>query len=166
MVSVTLISALRRTAHKLSTGTSYQWGHMGSCNCGNLAQELTSYSSQQIHRDAVANGLGDWSEQLNDYCPTSQLPTHVVIFEMLAHGLTTEDLRHLERLSDPLILQRLPGGHRHLLHNNRENVILYLTTWADLLEEEWARSRPFREFYEEATQTREAAPPKEVGLVI
>ena len=29
-----LIAALERTASKLQQGASYQWGHMGACNCG------------------------------------------------------------------------------------------------------------------------------------
>ena len=33
-----LIEALRKTAKKLEKGARYQWGHMGCCNCGNLAQ--------------------------------------------------------------------------------------------------------------------------------
>jgi hypothetical protein len=58
-----LIQALRRTAQKLSIGNPYQWGHMGSCNCGNLAQELTQLTKAQIHEFAM-QGRGDWREQV------------------------------------------------------------------------------------------------------
>lgn len=143
IASIALIGALRRTALKLSNGSSYQWGHMGTCNCGNLAQELTHYTAPEIHRNAVANGRGDWNEQLNDYCPTTGVQMDTLIFEMLTHGLTVDDLKHLERLSDSTILNRLPGGHRYLVHNNRHDVVLYLSTWADLLEEEWTAALRF-----------------------
>ncbi|GAB2795388.1 hypothetical protein GCM10027275_45680 [Rhabdobacter roseus] len=131
-----LIEALRRTAHKLATGASYQWGHMGSCNCGNLAQELTQLTKAEIHQRALAVGRGDWHEQLNDYCPTSGLPMDLLIADMLAAGLSSEDLQQLERLSNRRILERLPLEKRYLRHNVRDDVVLYLGTWADWLEEQ------------------------------
>ncbi|GAB3180658.1 hypothetical protein [Telluribacter humicola] len=131
-----LIAALRRTARKLSDGAPYQWGHMGSCNCGNLAQELTKLSKAEIHDYALAVGRGDWNEQLNDYCPTSGLPIDLLIADMLSAGLSTEDLKHLERLSDRRVLERLPEEKRFLRHNVRDDVVLYLTTWATMLEEQ------------------------------
>jgi hypothetical protein len=33
------IQALRSAIAKLEKSDDYQWGHMGSCNCGYLAQE-------------------------------------------------------------------------------------------------------------------------------
>jgi hypothetical protein len=131
-----LITALRRTAEKLREGASYQWGHMGSCNCGNLAQELTTLTRGEIHANALAAGRGDWNEQLNDYCPTSGLPMDQLIADMLSAGLSADDLKHLERLSDRQVLVRLPEGKRYLRHNFRDDVVLYLVTWASLLEEQ------------------------------
>lgn len=131
-----LIAALRRTAQKLQKGAPYQWGHMGSCNCGNLAQELTSLTKAEIHEHALAVGRGDWNEQLNDHCPTSGLPMDLLILEMMNAGLTTDDLKHLEKLSDRRILERLPTEKRYLRHNFRDDVVLYLSTWANLLEDQ------------------------------
>jgi hypothetical protein len=74
-----LIQALRRTAQKLSIGNPYQWGHMGSCNCGNLAQELTQLTKAQIHEFAM-QGRGDWREQVEEFCPTSGLPMDLTHF--------------------------------------------------------------------------------------
>ena len=132
-----LIAALRRTSGTLQKNSPYQWGHMGSCNCGHLAQELTSLSKKEIHDRALRSRSGDWNEQLIDYCPTSGLPLDEVISEMLNAGLEREDLMHLEKLSDPKILSFLPQSLRHLHHNKRADVILYLETWAKMLEEEW-----------------------------
>ncbi len=131
-----LIAALRRTAKKIEQGSPYQWGHMGSCNCGNLAQEITQLTKAEIHAYALANGRGDWNEQLNDYCPTSGLPMDLLLNEMMAAGLAPEDLKHLERLSDPRILIRVPENKRHLRHNFRDDVVLYINEWANLLEEQ------------------------------
>ncbi len=133
--NVELIQALRRTAQKLAQGVAYQWGHMGSCNCGNLAQELTKLSKAQIHEFAM-QGRGDWREQVEEFCPTSGLPMDLLIADMLNYGLTTSDLQHLERLSDKQVLARIPLERRNtLMHNRRDDVVLYLETWATMLEE-------------------------------
>ncbi|WP_234736035.1 hypothetical protein [Tellurirhabdus bombi] len=129
-----LIDALRRTARKLSDGAPYMWGHMGGCNCGNLAQEITKLTKDQIHAYAMER-YGDWNDQVADYCPTSHMPIDLLISEMLAAGLTTTDLKNLEKLSDPQILRRLPSENRFLKHNRRDDVVLYLNEWAMLLEE-------------------------------
>ena len=92
-----VIEALRRTAKKLDAGTQYMWGHMGSCNCGNLAQEITKRSKAEIHAYAM-QGHGDWNEQLNDYCGTTQMPIDLVIHEMLTSGFELADLQNLEKL--------------------------------------------------------------------
>ncbi|MCU0444497.1 MAG: hypothetical protein MUE85_06225 [Microscillaceae bacterium] len=131
-----LIDALRKTAKKLQNGNAYQWGNMGSCNCGNLAQELTQYTPEQIHEYALQSRSGDWSEQTAAYCPTSNLPLDWVIEAMLAAGLNTSDLQHLEKLNDTQVLRRLPAAYRYLQHNQRADVVRYMLAWADMLEEE------------------------------
>lgn len=130
-----LIYALRQTAKKLQDGSPYQWGHMGGCNCGNLAQELTKLNKDQIHRYAMQR-YGDWNEQIDDYCSTSQMPLDLLIGEMLNAGLQLEDLKHLEKLDDRQILMHLPVEKRFLKHNIREDVATYMTTWATILEEQ------------------------------
>jgi len=78
---------------------------------------------------------GDWERQLIDYCPTSGLPIDQTIDEMLALGFTRHDLTHLERIADPTIRAAIPFERRDALrHNQRDDVVLYLRTWADLLE--------------------------------
>ena len=129
-----LIAAIRRTAIKLQKNSPYQWGHMGSCNCGHLAQEITRLSKKEIHARALRSRSGDWNEQLIDYCPTSGLPLDEVISEMLAAGFGREDLMQLEKLSNPAILNLIPDKD-YLQHNRREDVVVYMETWAKLLEE-------------------------------
>ncbi|AKD05824.1 hypothetical protein POKO110462_10160 [Pontibacter korlensis] len=133
--SVELIKALRETANRLARGERYEWGHMGSCNCGHLAQTITKYSKGKIHGAAMWR-CGDWREQLRDYCPQSGLPLDEIIDRMLDFGVTRNELSYLETLSHPDILKRLPKNHRYLKHNHRDDVVLYLHTWATFLEEE------------------------------
>ncbi len=132
--TIDVINALRNTASKLEKTDVYQWGHMGLCNCGFLAQEITNFKKEEIHRRAMER-TGDWSEQLNDYCSTSGLPMDDLISEMIAFGFDSDDLKHLERLSSKEILQAMPIEERNLHHNIKRDVIKYLKTWAALLEE-------------------------------
>ncbi|TAE70280.1 MAG: hypothetical protein EAZ85_12010 [Bacteroidetes bacterium] len=134
--NIKLITALRKTAEKLSSGAKYQWGHMGQCNCGNLAQEITQMSENEIHAHALQTREGDWSEQTAEYCGISKLPMDVMITKMLEAGLTTADLQNLEKLSDKNVLARLPKEKRYLSHNVRHDVVIYMNTFADFLEEE------------------------------
>lgn len=149
-----LIAAIRRTANKLQKGIPYQWGHMGSCNCGHLAQEITKLSKKEIHARALRSRSGDWNEQLIDYCPTSGLPMDEVISEMLDAGLDRQDLMQLEKLSNPLILGSMPAPKKQLFHNRRDDVILYLNRWATLLEEQWLQQQGLPETTFTAAVTR------------
>ncbi|MDG1279628.1 MULTISPECIES: hypothetical protein [Algoriphagus] len=134
-----LISALEKTIFKLSNGSPYQWGHMGACNCGNLAQELTKLEKSEIHRYAMGR-YGDWNQQLVDFCPTSGYPMDLMISKMLEFGLTIEDLSHLERLSDPKILSAMPFERRRSISkNSKEDVIYYMKTWSELLRKAWVK---------------------------
>lgn len=129
-----VIAALRNTALRIGESDSYQWGHMGSCNCGFLAQEITRLSKNEIHNRAMQK-YGDWREQLNDYCPTSGLPMDDLIGTLLSFGFDRDDLAHLERLSDPRILRfNSTGQARMLACNSKADVMIYLNTWADWLE--------------------------------
>jgi len=151
--TITLIDALKKTANKLKAGAPYQWGHMGSCNCGSLAQEIAHISKSDIHEYAMRSA-GSWEEQSFAYCPTSGYPMDLLITTMLQAGLELEDLKHLEKLSDLAILKRLPQGKRYLKHNVRDDVVVYLKTWARMLEERLVDTVELAPFYTEpAPQT-------------
>lgn len=137
-----LIAAIENTIVKLSKGAPYQWGHMGACNCGNLAQELTKLSKAEIHSYAMQRS-GDWNDQILEFCPTSGYPMDLMIQKMLNFGLTLQDLSHLERLSDPEILATIPKEHRDKLSkNSKEDVMLYMQNWAKLLRDNWLSQNP------------------------
>ncbi len=130
-----LIEALRAVANRIESGAPYMWGHMGSCNCGHLAQELTAFTKEEIHRYAMQR-YGDWKQQVMDFCPTTGAPLDLIIERMMDFGMTTDDLMRLEDLSDERVLRMLPGGKRQLQRNQKEDVILYMRTLANLLEQE------------------------------
>jgi hypothetical protein len=130
-----LISALRRTIERLAVADDYAWGHMGRCNCGHLAQSITGLTGAEIHDSALVRE-GDWEEQANRYCPSSGLLIDSVLAAMFDLGLTGDDVRHLERLSDPRVLRR--AGVAHLRFNRRHDALRYLRAWAELLEEQLA----------------------------
>ncbi len=130
-----VIEALRNTAERLKNGAEYKWTHMGSCNCGHLAQTITTLPKSKIHAYALEKE-GDWKEKSIDFCPQSGYPIDHIISAILEIGFTTDDIRHLERLSSPRILKRIPKSLRPLNHKDRDAVIVYLNTWADMLEEQ------------------------------
>lgn len=127
-----LIAALAETAERLALGAPYRWAHMGRCNCGHLAQTVTALSQAEIHAMALEKA-GDWSRQALAYCPTSRFPMDHIIATLLDLGLDRQDLVHLEHLSDPRILARLPRGLRYLKRNRRDDVVIYLRAWQALL---------------------------------
>lgn len=131
--NIQVLSAIRNTIGRIEQSNQYQWGHMGACNCGFLAQEITHLTKDDIHSRAMQR-YGDWNEQLNDYCPTSGLPIDDLISEMLAFGFDSDDLKHLEKLSDPKVLNLLPFEERNLRHNVKNDVLKYLQTWSSFIE--------------------------------
>lgn len=133
--SLEIIETLRNAAKKIEASEHYQWGNMGACNCGFLAQEVTKLSKAEIHRRAMERH-GDWTEHLNDYCPINGLPFDAIISELIAFGFDSSDLKHLEKLSDPTILQTISFAERNLKHNVKQDVVVYLKAWINLLEDE------------------------------
>lgn len=130
-----LVQALRETADRLERGASYRWTHMGSCNCGHLAQTVTRLPKERLHAIALERA-GDWTEQSLSFCTGSGLPMDHVIQSMLELGLSTTDLADLEKLSGDRVLRALPPGERNLSRRKREDVVRYMRVWADLLEVE------------------------------
>tara|TARA_B100000212_G_C27358047_1_gene526790 strand:- start:1264 stop:1716 length:453 start_codon:yes stop_codon:yes gene_type:complete len=140
-IPTTLEEALRLTAKRIAGGSDYRWTHMGSCNCGHLAQTVTFRSSEYLHKIALQKA-GDWSEQIRDYCSISGYPLDFVISSLLNLGATLKELHDLERLSNPKILKKIPiEKRRSLNYRSRDDVVLYMETWANLLSEEKLKVR-------------------------
>ena len=128
-----LIDALRKTADRLAGGARYEWGHMGRCNCGHLVQTLTKLTDIDIAR-SVDYQLDEWSEYAEDYCEGSGTKVQDLFDTLKDFGLSPDDVRHLEHLSDRRVLSRI-AGRRFLRKNDLADVTLYLKTMANILEE-------------------------------
>ncbi len=128
-----LITALRDTVTLLQNGNHYAWGNHGSCNCGNLLQTVTKLSKNEILTHAHT-GTGEWSELALDYCGVTEAPHTLLISKLEDIGLTPSDIHNLEYLEDKQVLKQLPGGFRWLSRNKKEDVMLYFTTFANMLE--------------------------------
>lgn len=133
--SYPLIEALRITADRLEQGAYYQWTHQGSCNCGHLAQTITKLTKSEIHKIALEKE-GNWADKTIDYCKTSGFPIDHVISSMIDLGMTTEDISNLEKLACPKVLKNVDLYKKPLRYNDKGDVILYMRTWANLLEQE------------------------------
>ncbi len=135
-ISKTLVTvdALRKTADRLEKGATYNWCHMGHCNCGHLAQTLTSLTPAQIHKAAIERA-GDWTDQSIEYCTSTGYTMDHVFDTINKAGFTQDDIRHLERLSDQRVLKFIPPERRkELNYKDVNDVVLYMRTWATLIE--------------------------------
>jgi hypothetical protein len=130
------ISALRQTIELLDESANYRWTHQGACNCGHLVQVLTNLSSAEIHRFALEK-RGEWSEHAMDYCPTSGLPIDEILSVIFDAGFSADDVRNMERLSDPNVLSLMtPTQRSELSFRNRDDVVFYFKKWIEFLESE------------------------------
>jgi hypothetical protein len=134
--SLELIDALRNTAKRIGASKSnYDWKNIGACNCGNLVQILTGQDKKQIHQDGIQKH-GDWEMLVYLYKEDSNFEIDKTIKRLLNTGLSLQDIVNLENLSDQRIIERTPGDRKYMKRDKREDVIQYLETWADMLEEE------------------------------
>lgn len=157
--TVELVRALRTTARRLRAGAPYRWTHLGACNCGHLAQVLTRQDPETLRRFALQKA-GEWAQQAVEHCPSSGYPIDHVLSVMREVGLEPEDIGHLERLSHPRVLRRLPPGERDLDFRRRGDVVRFMETWAELLEAELAElGRPVPEGPGPLPEAAEGAPP-------
>lgn len=139
--NIQLVAALREAAQNLRNGAHYAWGHHGSCNCGHVLQVVTQLSKEEIVRHAQTI-CGEWTEIAEEYCGVSSAPAYLLISKLERLGLTPTDIHNLEYLEDKTVLQNLPGGFRWLKKNIREDVIVYIETFAQMLEEQLINAVP------------------------
>jgi hypothetical protein len=145
-----LITALRKAAINLENGNHYEWGHHGSCNCGNLLQASTDMSKTEIFQLAQS-GNGEYSELAEDYCGIIDAPFQYLISKLQDLGLNHVDVHNIEYLSDSRVLQRLEGGFKYLNKNQREDVIQYFNAFAALLKEQLDADILIKDLVEECT---------------
>ncbi|MCB0085034.1 MAG: hypothetical protein KDE47_29035 [Caldilineaceae bacterium] len=128
-----LVQALRVTAQRLRDGAHYEWGHMGRCNCGHLVQTITAMTSREIV-ESIDFAMDEWSEHAKDYCEGTGHKVDDLFLTLQQIGFDYRDVMHLENLTDQRVLTRLG---QHLRRNCVTDVTLYMTTLADILEEDY-----------------------------
>ena len=175
-----LVTVLRETAVRLRReDTTYKWASFAHCNCGHLAQTITGLAPGEIQRRAMRRE-GDWGRQANnvipirfpefDYgdrpaldegawepenvgaCKVTGASLDQILAEMYELGLSPADVGHLERLSSPEVRRRLGNNTEYFPHHRRENVVVYLEAWADLLEEQLEAPHELFDEYLEAAE--------------
>jgi hypothetical protein len=129
-VVMQLSVALLVAAERIEAGARYQWGHMGQCNCGHLAQVVTTKTSAEIHQAALLQRTGEWSEFAADVCPSSGSVIDDVLDALLAAGMSRDDIAHLENLSDPRVVAMIG---RTLVRYLPADAVLYLRTLSTLI---------------------------------
>lgn len=138
-----LINSLRKTAQRLKSGAPYEWGHMGRCNCGHLIQTVMKMSDYEIVR-SIDFELDEWTEHARHYCNDTRHKVDDIFYNLENIGFGYRDVMNMEYLSDPAVLEVLPGEKRFLRRNNKDDVILYMDTLADILEKENEEYHPER----------------------
>lgn len=145
---------------------TYKWSSFSNCNCGHLIQTVTGMDASAIQRQAMmqegdwgrqanshvqqpsptppqpdfgdrpALDEGAWEPENIGACQVSGASMDFVFYSLNRMGLSSADIKQLERLSDPEVRRRLGTEKIHYPHHVRENVIHYLLEWAEMLEEE------------------------------
>ncbi|HEY8402481.1 MAG TPA: hypothetical protein VIK89_14535 [Cytophagaceae bacterium] len=132
-----VIDALRQAAERIESKSNYNWKDIGACNCGNLVQVVCNFDKKEIRKAGIKKH-GDWETLVQLYRKDSPFEIDKIITKMVEFGFAPEDLVELENLSSPKIRSRI--GKRFLKRDDREDAILYLQAWADILEEEMVES--------------------------
>lgn len=111
------------------------WGQQATDNARIRAQ-LPPAFPEPDYGDRPALDEGAWEPENVGACTTTGTPLDVIFDQLTDLGLEPEDVGHLERLSDPAVRRRLGTNTTDFLHYRRDNVVAYLTAWADLLDEQ------------------------------
>ena len=85
---------------------------------------------------SIDHQLDEWTEHAKDYCDGTGKGVDELFRTLESVGFGHEDVMRLEYLSDPRVLERLPGDKRYLRRNDVQDVTLYMETMADVLETE------------------------------
>ncbi len=84
--------------------------------------------------ESIDFNMDEWSEHATDYCSKSGCKVDDIFQAVEKLGMTHHDIIRLENLSDRKVLENLEGGYRPLQKNQKDDVISYMESYADLLE--------------------------------
>ena len=142
--SLQLIDALKSAAKKISDDKdSYNWRAIGACNCGNLVQAVTNYNAKEISNFGIKKH-GDWQSISLLYNKDGDYEIDIIIKNLLDMGILLEDFAYLENLNCPKVLSYI-GGNVNLKKDEADDAVLYLNSWANMLEEELFQNKEMTE---------------------
>lgn len=132
--SLQLIDALRKSARLIADDKdSYNWKAIGACNCGNLVQVVTNYDAKEISTFGIKKH-GDWQSISHLYDKDSGYEIDNIITVLLNMGMELEDFAYLENLNNEEVISYI-GNDVYLTRDDADHAILYLNSWAEMLEE-------------------------------
>lgn len=133
--SLELIDPLRKAAKNIAEDKeSYNWKAIGACNCGSLVQVVTNYTAKEISNFGIKK-YGDWQSISLLYDKNSGYEIDNIITKLLEKGLDLQDFTYLENLSCPKVLTYM-GENIVLKRDDPDDAILYLNSWAEMLEDD------------------------------
>lgn len=162
---LSLAVSLRRVAELLRNGrVEYEWDLSNQCNMGLIARAALGLSRNQFSKlEKPVSHQPLWEERAEAYCPMTGIP-EIKLFRVLHDvGFRFEDYGEAENLSNPDVVERIKHDGRFIETNERRNwfgrkipvtiqrrihrdeeqsLIVYLETWALLIEEFHAAKAP------------------------
>lgn len=154
-----LINALNKVVDALKTDSVlYKWTQPSSCNCGLVVQALLGKNEHEIWSEFIPlqkalKGKNieqcSWKNAVHHFCSVSGKPLFEIFETLEKLGLAPKDMVHLEYLENPVILKNSKIATERVFFNlidtkeyptkyweKKENVVLYLESWVDILEKE------------------------------
>ncbi|MGL5059076.1 MAG: hypothetical protein ACRC62_03760 [Microcoleus sp.] len=128
-----LIDLLLRTADDVETNPEYNWFDTECCNCGLLTKNAGLAFNA---KDCGLTTGASWSVFANNTCSQTGRPLYDVIKQLIAIGLTTEDIGYLETCSNPAVMRKI--GRKQLEASDADSVAVYLRAWASILDKQLA----------------------------
>lgn len=126
----------------------YNWKEQSSCNCGLIVQSLLNLDlmrvSKYFHDERKKTSLCyddketfTWKAVLKERCTATGLPMRGIFKALLDHGFRPEDIAHVEYLTNKGILAGTTiDTTQEKYFSRKENLIKYLKSWVNILNEE------------------------------
>lgn len=106
-----LIEALRQSAKALETETIYyEWTEPACCSCGVLFCALLDISEHALEMrlpTRIGHAGTNWTTTVGQHCTVTGKPVHELFQQLMAFGLTAQDIVQLEYLENPRVLARM-----------------------------------------------------------
>jgi hypothetical protein len=128
------IRVLREAANRIeSAPDAYHWTSGDTCNCGIVMQVIKGIDAKALRKlRSGQDARGSWSYV--SFCHNSGERYIEVIDCLMATGFDHADISNLEWLTDEKVLTRMDATC--LDEQSAVDVVNYMRTWADLLQEQ------------------------------